>query len=114
MFYICIKTLTMQIELVHPNGLNTRKCDPKQAERLRKQGWRDTSNGQPLAEVVKFQQMPKEVADIINTGCACGGECKAEQQNEPEVVDFTEQNVNEYPTPESDVKTQRRRKTTKQ
>lgn len=104
----------MQIELVHPNGFNTRKCDPKQAERLRKQGWRDTSNGQPLAEVVKFQQMPKEVADIINTGCACGGECKADEQKEPEVVDFTEPEEKEYIQAELEPKTQRRRKTTKQ
>lgn len=114
MLYICIKTLTMQIELVHPNGLNTRKCDPKQAERLRKQGWRDTSNGQPLAEVVKFQQMPKEVADIINTGCACGGECRADEQQEPEVVEFTEPEEKEYIQAESEPKTQRRRKTPKQ
>ena len=101
----------MQIELIHPNGINTRKCDPKQAERLRKQGWRDVDGGQPLAEVVKFQQMPKEVAEIINTGCSCGGECKAEVQNEPEVVSYTEQEVINNDEPE---KYKPRRKTTKQ
>lgn len=78
----------MQIELVHPNGINTRKCNPKQAERLRKAGWRDADGGQPLAEVLKFQAMPKEVAEVINSGCTCNGAC--ESKKEPEVVNFNE------------------------